>query len=105
MVKITVNTETVNNTIPTTILLGKATTNNSLDEEEVGRVEAELRENEKVKLKEEAVLVEDEMDDKEEDGIMEVEESAVKRLDCKSTQERVMVFCMLINIELYYTRA
>ena len=44
MVKITVNTETVNNTIPTTIMLDKATTNNSLDEEEVGRVEEELDE-------------------------------------------------------------
>ena len=31
MVKITVNTDTANNTIPTTILLDKATTNNSLD--------------------------------------------------------------------------
>ena len=42
MIKITVNTETVNNTIPTTILLDKATTNNSLDEEVVGRVGTEL---------------------------------------------------------------
>ena len=87
MVKITVNTETVNNTIPTTILLDKTTTNNSLDEEEVGRVETGLEEDEKVKLKEEeilsveAVLVEEEMDDKEEGSAVEVEESAVKRLD------------------------
>ena len=67
MVKITINTDTVNNTIPTTILLDKATTNNSLDEEEVGRVETGLGEDEKVKLKEEAVLVEEELDEEEEE--------------------------------------
>ena len=41
MAKITVNTDTVNNTIPTIILLDKATTNNSLDEEEDSTVEVE----------------------------------------------------------------
>ena len=61
MVKITVNTDTVNNTIPTTILLDKITTNNSLDEEEEGRVEKELGEDEKVKK--EAVLVEEVLDE------------------------------------------
>ena len=80
MVKITVNTDTVNNTIPTTILLDKTTTNNSLDEE-VGRVETELGEDEKMKLEEEEILsVEDELDEGEE-GAVEVEESAVERLD------------------------
>ena len=94
MVKITVNTETVNNNIPTTILLDKATTSNSLDEEEVGRVETELGEDEKVKLKEEEILsVEDELD--EEDSTMEVEESAVKRLDVNLQKNQCMVFCML----------
>ena len=95
MVKITVNTETVNNTIPTTILLDKATTNNSLDEKEVGRVETELGEDEKMKLKEEEILsVEDELDE-EEGGAVEVEESAVKRLDVNLQKNQCMVFCML----------
>ena len=94
MVKITINTETVNNNIPTTILLDKATTNNSLDEEEVGRVETGLGEDEKVKLKEEEILsIEDELD--EENGTVEVEESAVERLDVNLQKNQCMVFCML----------
>ena len=97
MVKITVNTDTVNNNIPTTILLDKATTNNSLDEEEIVRVELGGDE----KVKEEAVLVEEELDE-EEDGTMKVEESALKRLDRKSTKLRTiwysMVFYMLKSL-------
>ena len=94
MVKITVNSETVNNTIPTTILLDKAITNNSLDEEEVVRVETGLGEDEKVRLKEEEILsVEDELD--EEDGTVEVEESAVERLDVNLQKNQRMVFCMI----------
>ena len=95
MVKITVNTETVNNTIPTTILLDKATTNNSLDEEEVGRVETKLGEDEKVEVKEKAVLVEEELDEEEDgimDGTVEVEESAVKRSDVNLQKNQCMVF-------------
>ena len=95
MVKITVNTETVNSTIPTTILLDKATTNNSLDEEEVVRVETELGEDEKVEIKEEEIFsVEDELDE-EEDGTVEGEESTVKRLDVNLQKNQCMVFCML----------
>ena len=97
MVKITINIDTVNNTIPTTILLDKATTNNSLDEEEVERVETELGEDEKVK--EEAVLVEEGMDNKEEDSTMEVEECTMKRLDVLSTKELVygVLYVKIIN--------
>ena len=88
MVMITVNTDTINNTIPTTILLDKTTTNNSLDEEEVVRVETELGEGEKVKK--EAVLVEKELDEEE-----EVEESAMKRLDLRSTKLRTSMWCSI----------
>ena len=98
MVKITVNTETVNNTIPTTILLDKATTNNSLDEEEVGRVETGLGEDEKVKLKEEEILsVEDELD--EEDRYCGSRRECCGKIRCKSTKEPVygVLYVKIIN--------
>ena len=90
MIKIIINTDTVNNTIPTTILLDKATTNNSLEEEEVGRVGTGLREDEKVKLKEEAVLVEEGMDDNEKEvGRVETELEEDEKVKLK--EEAVLV--------------